>query len=487
MNRLAGLLARQPAVYLGALSAWACLLAAPLPATAADAAKRMNVLLIVTDDMDTHLGCYGHPEIHTPAIDRLARKGVRFDRAYCQATLCNPSRVSFLSGLRPEKTGVYTLSTPTRQFLGDAVMLPEYFRKHGYFTAQSGKIFHTGDDHEDPRSWDVEYREFGKRPPEAEILRSGHPRGPIKHTSDWAILKTPDAETPDGIVARRAARLIARAVAADRPFFLGVGFRRPHAPYAAPKKYFDLYPPDSIELPPSPPAGYLDHLLPAALNYAPPPAPLTADEQRQLIAAYLACNSFVDAQIAVLLETLDKLDLWKNTVIVFFGDHGYHLGDHGGLWHKNSLFEEATRVPLIVVAPQQRAAGRPCSRLVELIDVYPTLTSLCDLPTPQGLDGKSFAPLLDDPEQPWKQAAYSVIARGDDPAHRVEKVEYLGKSVRTQRYRYTEWDGGRKGIELYDHQRDPHEWVNLAHDPKYADAVARLHALLLTQGKTPPQ
>ncbi|MFV2069492.1 MAG: sulfatase, partial [Pirellulales bacterium] len=446
-----------------------------------------NVLLIVTDDMDTHLGCYGHPEIDTPSIDRLAQRGMRFDRAYCQVALCNPSRVSFLSGLSPDKTGVHTLGTPTRQFLGDAVMLPETFRKKGYFTAQSGKIFHTGEGHEDPRSWNVEYREFGKRPPMEEILRSGHPKGPIKHTSDWAQLKTPDAETPDGIVARRAARLIEQSVAEEKSFFLGVGFRRPHAPYAAPKAYFDLYPPDSIELPPSPPAGYLDSLPHAAFNYAPPPHPLTPKEQRELIAAYYACNSFVDAQIAVLLNTLDRLDLWKNTVIVFFGDHGYHLGDHGGIWHKNSLFEEATRVPLIVVAPHQKAAGKSCQRLVELIDVYPTLTSLCDLPTPEGLDGKSFAPLLSDPNLPWKQAAYSSIARGENLGRRVEKIKFLGKSVRTERYRYTEWDGGKEGVELYDHQHDPHEWVNLAQDPKYATTVAEMHRLLLAGQTVPPR
>jgi len=451
------------------------------PRARAATASRRNVVLIVTDDMNTHLGCYGHPAVHTPSIDRLAERGMRFDRAYCQVALCNPSRVSFLSGLRPDKTGVHTLGTPTREFLGDAVMLPEYFRKQGYFTAQSGKIFHTGAGHEDPQSWDVEYREFGKRPPRKEILRSGHPLGPIKHTSDWAVLKTPDAETPDGIVARRASKLIEQSVGGGKPFFLGVGFRRPHAPYAAPKKYFDLHPPDSIPLPPSPPTGYLKHLLPAALNYAPSPRPLTPKEQRELIAAYYACESFVDAQIAVVLETLDRLNLWNNTVVVLFGDHGYHLGDHGGLWHKNSLFEEATRVPLIVVAPNMKAAGKSCQRLVELIDVYPTLTALCGLPTPKGLDGKNFASLLDDPNLPWKQAAYSSIARGDSIAKRVETVKYLGKSVRTDRYRYTEWDGGKEGVELYDHQRDPHEWVNLAGDAKYAATVANMHRLLLAE------
>ncbi len=303
---------------------------------------RLNVLFIVADDMNNRLDCYG-ADVKSPSLDELARHGTRFDRAYCQVSVCNPSRVSFLSGLRPDKTGVYTLVEPTRSHLGDWVMLPEYFRKNGYFTAGVGKVFHTGLGFEDPRSWDVEIPEFGKRPPVDQIVKWGNPDGPGDHTTDWAWLKTPDEQTPDGIVARKAVELMKQAQRDHTPFFIAAGFRRPHAPYAAPQQYFELYPLDRIKLADAPPAGYATKLLPAAVNYPPPAKPLTNLEQRELIAAYYACNSFVDAQVGVLLKALDDLKLWDNTVVVFFSDHGYHLGEHGGLWHKMSLFEECAQ------------------------------------------------------------------------------------------------------------------------------------------------
>src|SRR5688500_16210102 len=250
-------------------------------------------------------------------------------------------------------------------------MLPEYFRKNGYFTAQIGKIYHTEEGFEDPRSWDVEIREFGKRPPTEENVKWGNPDGPGDHTNDWEWLRTPDEKTPDGIVARRAVEIMKDAVKQDRSWFLGVGFRRPHAPFAAPQKYFEMYPPDEIKLPPAPPDGHYANLLPAAHNYPPPAKPLSKREQRELIAAYYACNSFVDAQVDELFKALDELGLWENTIVVFFGDHGYHLGEHGGLWHKMSLFEESARVPLLIYAPGMRASGQSCEQLVELLDLYP--------------------------------------------------------------------------------------------------------------------
>jgi uncharacterized sulfatase len=444
------------------------------------------VLFIVADDLNNHLGCYGH-DVRTPAIDALARRGMRFDRAYCQVTVCNPSRVSFLSGLRPDKTRVYTLPTPTRQHLGDWVMLPEYFRKNGYFTAGIGKIYHTDVGFEDPRSWDVEMREFGKRPPLDQIVKHGEPDGPGEHTIDWATLKTPDDHMPDGIVARKAVELMKQSVKDQRPFFIGVGFRRPHAPFAAPQRYFDIYPPDSVRLPDAPPAGHFSHLLPAAHNYSPAQKPLTAQEQRELIAAYYACTTFVDAQVDVLLKAVDQLGLWDNTVIVFFGDHGYHLGEHGGLWHKMSLFEESTRVPLIVYAPGMRARGQACEQIVELLDLYPTLVEQCGLPKREGLDGVNFSPLLDDPSRPVKQAAYSLTTRDTSPQPNHEKVaSYLGRSVRTGRWRYTEWDGGKRGSELYDHDHDPQEWHNLADKPEHADTIRELKQLLSAEQTPAP-
>jgi uncharacterized sulfatase len=451
------------------------------PATGAPTGK-LNVLLIVADDLNNHLGCYGY-NVQTPSIDQLAHRGMRFDRAYCQVVVCNPSRVSFLSGLRPDKTKVYTLVTHTREHLGDWVMLPEYFRKNGYFTAQIGKIYHTEDGFEDPRSWDVEIREFGKRPDEKEIIKWDEPGGAGQHTNDWAWLKTPDDKTPDGIVARRAVEIMKEAAKREQSFFLGIGFRRPHAPYAAPKKYFDLYPPESIELASASSGGHVEKLLPAAANHPPRARPLSERGRRELTAAYYACTSFVDAQVKVVLDAVTDLGGWDNTVIVFLGDHGYHLGEHG-LWHKMSLFEESARVPLIIYAPGMKGAGQPCEQLVELIDLYPTLVSLCGLPTRDGLDGIDLGPQLDDPSHPTKQAAYTMTTRDDSPAQdHAKAMSYQGRSVRTDRWRYTEWDDGQRGVELYDHDNDPHERTNLADDPQHDDNASKLHELLLEEGK----
>jgi uncharacterized sulfatase len=439
---------------------------------------KLNVLFIVSDDMNNDLGCYGNGVVQSPHIDRLASQGMRFDRAYCQVPLCNPSRVSFLSGLRPDKTRVYTLAEDTRSHLGDWIMLPEYFRQQGYYSAMVGKIYHTGEGHEDPRSWDFEQREFGKRPPQDQILKWGNPDGPGGHTTDWSWLITADRDTPDGIVSRKAADVMEEAVRAGKPFFLGAGFRRPHAPYAAPKKYFDLYSVESMRLPPSVPVGYYANLLAAAINYPAPEKPLSELEQRELIAAYYACNSYIDAQVGVLLDALDRLKLWDNTIVVFLGDHGYHLGDHGGFWHKLSLFEQSARVPMVIYAPGMKAGGKACAQLVELIDLYPTLASLCGLEVPRGLDGTNLGPLLNDPSQAVKEGAYSMIGRSENSVDHAREHDYLGRSVRTLRWRYTEWDEGKRGVELYDHRSDPEELVNLAGVPRYAAEEGRLKELL---------
>jgi uncharacterized sulfatase len=365
-------------------------------------------------------------------------------------------------------------------------MLPEYFRKNGYFTVQVGKIYHTGDGFEDPRSWDVEIRETGKQPPSGEVVKAGEPDGPGGHSIDWAWLKTADEYTPDGVVARMVIGHMEQAAADKRPFFLGVGFRRPHAPFAAPQKYFEEYPLASVKLADAPPTGHYESLLPAAVNYPDLKKPMSEQPQREVIAAYYACTTFVDAQIGVLLDALERLHLWDNTIVVFIGDHGYHLGEHGGLWHKLSLFEESARVPMIIYAPGMKSRGKPCARLVEMIDLYPTLVSLCGLPARNGLDGIDLSPLLDDPAQPTKPAAYTVVSRANDPSVNQSQVaDYLGRSVRTDRWRYTQWDDGRRGVELYDHKHDPHEWQNLAGDPKYADLVHELKQQLAAVKRSP--
>lgn len=440
-----------------------------------NAAKPLNVLLIVSDDLNTSLGCYGHPAVQTPNIDRLAKRGVLFEHAYCQFPLCQPSRTSFLSGLRPESTRVWNLVTPTRQYVGDAVFLPELFRKHGYFTAHAGKIFHTGEEYEDPRSWGVEVRESGKNPPKDQILKSDKREGPKGHSFEWDILKTEPADMPDGKVAHQAAEWLAQRAADGKPFFIGAGFRRPHAPYAAPKQFFDLYPPEKVALPDTSPDEY-KRLLRAAVNHDPADPPLTEMEIRQHRAAYYASVSFMDAQVGVVLDAMDRLKLWENTVVVFLGDNGYHLGEHGGLWHKNSLFEEGARIPLIVAAPGRKAARSPA--LVELVDVYPTVASLCRVPAPPQLEGLSLAPLLEAPARAWKRAAFTMQGRGKERTEAARDIQFTGTSIRTARYRYTEWDGGKEGVELYDHQQDPREVTNLAESRAHAKVRGELQALL---------
>jgi iduronate 2-sulfatase len=361
--------------------------------------------------------------------------------------------------------------------VGDAVFLPELFRKNGYFTAHAGKVYHTGPACEDPRSWDEEVRESGKTPPPEEILAGDKSPGPKGHTFDWYMLKTDDAQMPDGKVVRRTVEWLEKLSTEGKPFFLGAGLRRPHAPYAAPKKYFDLYPPEKLALPKTSAADF-QRLLPAALNHEPPDKPLSDLVIRQHLAAYYACTTFVDAQVGVLLEAMDRLKLWDNTVVVFFGDNGYHLGEHGGLWHKNSLFEESARIPLIVAAPRRRGAGRQSPRLVELVDLYPTLTELCGLQAPSNLEGTSFVPLLDKPTRAWKTGAFTMQGRGKERTEAATDIQFLGKSVRTERWRYTEWDEGRQGVEMYDERADPREVKNLADDPHYAKTRAEVERLL---------
>ena len=446
----------------------ACAVASGAGAAAAD---KLNVVLIAVDDMNNDIGCYGHPIVKTPAIDRLAKRGVRFDRAYCQYPVCNPSRVSMLSGLRPDTTGVFDLTTPPRTYLKDTVFLPEYFRQHGYYTAHIGKIYHTGDALEDPQSWDHETREWGKHPPEEAVIREKRIDRPLKYYVEWNELRSSDAETADGVVARQSADMLDRLARDERPFFLAVGFRRPHSPYAAPKQYFDMYPVDTIP-PLDEPAGHLSGVPTAALTYPLLTPLVSALERAEAVAAYWACITFVDAQIGLVLDALDRHDLWKNTVVVFYSDHGYHLGEHGGMWHKMSLFEESARVPLVIAAPGIAGAGQPCERIVELLDVYPTLVELCALPPVKNLEGSSLYAMLNHPAADAKtstsDAAYTQVVHGD----------IVGRSVRTPRFRYTEWDEGKAGTELYDHDADPQEYHNLADDPAWADDRSRLQKLV---------
>jgi iduronate 2-sulfatase len=439
--------------------------------------QRYNILFLIADDLNTELNCYGSRNVATPNLDRLAKNGVVFQQNHCQFPLCQPSRASLLSGRRPDTTGVYTLQTPTRIRLRETVFLPELFRQNGYYTAHAGKVYHTGEHAEDPRSWDEELREFGKNPPPEAIIRKVTANGPKGHTFEWDVLNYSDPQMPDGIVAQRAVAYIEKAVREGRPFFVGAGFRRPHAPYAAPQAYFARHPWQTASLPADPP-GQFPKLLKAAVNYAPPDRPLTEQQVREFRAAYFACVDFVDAQVGIVLQALDRLSLWKNTIVVFSADHGYHLGDHGGLWHKLSLFENSTRVPLIVYAPDQPGNGSVCRRLTESVDLYQTLAELCGFDLPSGLEGTSLAPLLRNPTREWKRAAFCMVGRGEELAEAPERIAFFGRSVRTARWRYTEWDGGKRGEELYDHSADPGELNNLAKKPSHAETVRTLRQLL---------
>ncbi|MEX0610822.1 MAG: sulfatase [Pirellulales bacterium] len=446
-------------------------------ARAADSAApkgKPNVLFIIADDLNCALGCCGNDVVKTPNVDRLAASGVRFERAYCNYPVCNPSRTSFLSGRYPETTGVLLQQTNPRAHLGqDFQFMPEYFRAQGYFTAGIGKVAHGS--FADTIQWDV-YAEPARGANHGEVTDTPRrPRGnrraqPKRDRTDsdepdvpfpWRATGNVDEEEPDGKLAAQVVELLERPK--DKPFFIVAGFHKPHIPHTAPQEYFDMYPPETIPLPEEP-AGHEKNIPPIARGkYLPD---LTDLQRREIISHYYAATTFMDAQVGKVLEAMDRLKLWDNTIVIFVGDHGWHLGEHGGMWAKPSLMQEAAAAPLIVVAPgKQSKAVSP--RLVEFVDIYPTLTELCGLATPPGLEGVSLAPLLDDPQQPWKKFVLTVVsARGGG----------LGRAARTEAHTYIEWPDGSE--QLYDCTRDPKEFENLAEKPRYSSTIAELKQLL---------
>ncbi len=451
------------------------LLAAALAAPLGAAQPKLNVLFIAVDDMNTDLGCYGHPLVKSPNIDRLAARGVRFEHAYCQFPLCSPSRSSLLTGLRPDTTRVFDLKYHFRQGLPDVVTLPQMFIKNGYYVARVGKMYHYGNPGDigtngldDRVSWMERFNPAGrdKTALEPDIMNYTPKRGLGSSMSFLADPTGTDVEHTDGKVATQTIQLLEQHK--DKPFFIGAGFYKPHCPWVTPKKYFDLYRMDQITLPPittNTPNEY-PHLALSA--YKPwPYIGVTPDEARECKRAYFAAISFVDAQIGRLLDAVDRLGLRDNTIIVFWSDHGYHLGEHG-LWFKQSCFEEAANVPLIISVPGLKTAGEASPRLAELVDLYPTLADLAGLTPPPGLEGYSLRPLLLNPTAEWNHPAYTQVQRPQGPGH----------SVRTDRWRYTEWVRGAQGEELYDQANDPQELHNLAALPKYASIVAQMKALL---------
>lgn len=445
---------------------------------------RWNVLFIMADDLCNCLGCYGDPQVKTPHLDKLAARGVRFDHAYCQFPLCNPSRASMWTGRRPDETGVRDNQFNFRTKIPDTVTLPELFRTGGYFVARVGKMYHYGVPNQigtsgmdDAPSWMKVVNPRGRDREEHDKIHSIHGGQAFGGTLSWLADDGVDAEHTDGKGASAAIQLLERHK--DHPFFLAVGFYRPHTPYVAPKSYFDLYPLDSIRLFENPANDRADIPKPA-LFVNPPNYGIGVERQKQAKQAYQAAVTFMDAQVGRVLESLDQLGLADLTIVVFTSDHGYHLGEHG-LWQKRSLFEESARVPLLVAMPG-KAAGRGCARIVELVDLYPTLAELCGLQAPEYVDGKSLAGLLDDPEAPGKDFAVTET-RGE-----LGRGKWVsGRSLRVPRWRYTEWGGGKAGAELYDHDADPHEFTNLADDPAHAKTRAELRERLAEIGLAPDE
>jgi iduronate 2-sulfatase len=446
----------------------------PAPGRPQEPVRRPNILFIAVDDLNNDLGAYGHPLVRSPNIDRLAARGVRFDRAYNQFPLCSPSRTSLLTGLRPDATGVFDLQTHFRDRLPKVVTLPQLFRSHGYYAARVGKIYHYGvpgqigtSGLDDPASWDHVVNPIGRDKQDEHTIVNVTPTRGLGSALSWREDPGEDEEQTDGKVATEGIRLLQQN--RGRPFFLAVGFYRPHTPYVAPKQYFDLYPLEAIRPPADPTADLAD--VPEAAQWVKPANwGLPAEDLRRSIRAYYAAVTFMDAQVGRVLDALDRLGLTDNTIVVLWSDHGYHLGEHGQ-WMKMSLFEESARVPLVIAAPGHRK-GTATGRVVELLDLYPTLADLAGLPLPAHPQGRSLRPLLADPAAPWPHAAHTQVRRGGQGTH------FMGRSVRTEGWRYTEWDDGHKGVELYDHAKDQRERTNLAGDPRYADTIAELRGLL---------
>ncbi|MBX7208768.1 MAG: sulfatase-like hydrolase/transferase [Verrucomicrobiaceae bacterium] len=479
-------------------------------------AAKPNVLFIAVDDMRPELGCYGNTVVKTPNIDRIAARGMVFNHAYCQQAVCSPSRSSLLTGRRPDATKVWDLETHFRVALPDAIALPQHFKENGYYCSALSKIYHHG--FEDGRSWnaphwypkgyevDVDPNDWTKRTTtrhevnvsEYSAKATGddndkpleNKKGKGKAGPAFEMSPKSDDELPDGATAAEAVKRIHALKRQGEPFFLAVGFIKPHLPFVSPKKYWDLYDPDKIPLP------AIDHLPEGCPEFAghnnselhnyvgvPKGNPIPADFAKTLRHGYYAAISFTDHNIGRLLDALEAEGLADNTIIVLWGDHGWQLGDHG-LWHKHTNFEIATRAPLLISVPQQKTAGQKCDAPVEFLDVYPTLADVCGLSIPAGLDGKSLKPYLENAKAPMQKVAISQYPRGtpDGPA--------MGYSIRDEHYRCTFWRerSGEKIVatELYDELADPNETVSLADKPEMKSVIEAMAKHLPPVGSAAP-
>jgi iduronate 2-sulfatase len=437
------------------------------------AAEKPNVLLIMADDLREFGGAFAREVVKTPNLDRLAARGVRFERAFAQYPVCNPSRVSMLTGLRCEQTGVVGNTTFFRSTLPDIVTLPQLLRQHGWFAASYGKIYHVGEVTGDVRAgWTDE----GKSWDEAKMFvptalgKQGETRELAPGKLPWCKVGAMDGgddDQPDGQNAVAAISAIEKQSAVGKPWFIGAGFHKPHDPFLAPRKYFDLYRTNALTL-------YHD---PTNLSIAPPLAlpkgwdktfaEFSDRDRRDFLRAYMAGVSFMDAQVGRLLDTLDRLNLWDSTVVIFLGDHGYHTGERQW-WNKNTLFDRSCRAPLLIAAPGVKG-GQVCRAPVEFVDLYPTVAELCGVTAPHKLAGQSLRPVLADVRRPHKDAAFTLVTRGP---------QRFGQSVRTARWRFTQWSDG--AMELYDHDSDPEETRNLSSEAARGTTIAEMKAHLRT-------
>lgn len=484
------------------------------------AENKPNVLFIAVDDLRPELGCYGNTLIKTPNIDRLAARGLVFNRAYVQQAVCGPSRTAVMTGKRPDATRVWDLDTHFRIAMPDVVTVSQNFKMNGYHAAALNKIYHRG--LEDGRSWsephwypngttvDTDLKDWTKQiKGKHGVVTEEYSVAPSEKSADrpngksgkagmaFEVSSKADDELPDGATAAEAVKRLHELKSKSEPFFLAVGFLKPHLPFVAPKKYWDLYDPNQIPVPPT------DHLPEGAPDYAghtngelhaypgtPEGNPIPADFARKLRHGYYAAISYTDAQVGRLLDALDKEGLSDNTVIVLWGDHGWQLGEHG-LWHKHTNYEVATRAPLIISLPDKQSAGKKCEAPVEFVDIYPTLADVCGLPAPADVDGASLKPFFANPAAPASKVAISQYPR---KAGKTGGEKLMGYSIRDDRWRAVFWRelNGTKVIdtELYDEKNDPNELVSVAGKPEnkaILDALSKhLPAAIPPTDKTAP-
>ena len=482
-----------------------CLAAVGLARAADSSPARPNVLFIAVDDLRPEFGAYGASYVKSPNLDRIAKAGITFYRAYCQQAVCSPTRSSLMTGTRPDTTKVWDLETHFRAALPNVVTLGQHFKNHGYFVQGMGKIYHGSLD--DAPTWSVPWQSsrgqayglpenlaLNNRQSAAPAVAGGsgkksgkkkqeptprNSRGPAFEGAD-----VPDDTFTDGQNAKLAVATLGVMAKQQQPFFLALGFSKPHLPFVAPKKYWDLYDPAKIQLAPNKfrPKDAPDYAIQPGgelRNYhGIPEGSIPDDLARQLKHGYYAAISYMDAQLGLVLDELDRLDLAKNTIVVLWGDHGWKLGEHDA-WCKHSNAENDTNGALLLSVPGMKHAGAKATGLVEFVDIYPTLAELAGLPLPAHLEGLSFKPVLDHPTRPWKPAAFSQYPRPGNSA--TGGIPLMGYSMRTERYRFTVWlhrdDPGKVAdIELYDHQTDPQENLNVAKSPAHRELLEQLMA-----------